>query len=38
MDILRYILALPPDDIPIKVCLDILEWLFYRVCSNNVLF
>jgi hypothetical protein len=38
MDILRYILALPVEELPMKDCLTLLEWLFYRICSNNILF
>lgn len=37
LDILRYVLCLASEELPIKECMYILEWLFYRVCSNNLL-
>jgi hypothetical protein len=38
IDILRYILALPPQELPPRQSICLLEWLFYRSCNNNILF
>lgn len=37
-DILRYLLALPPEELTINQSLYIFEELFYRVCTNSILF
>jgi len=37
MDILRYLLALPSEEFPLREGLHIIEWLFYRVAPNNLL-
>lgn len=37
IDILRYVLA-QPQEFPSKQGIFLLEWLFFRSCSNNVLF
>jgi hypothetical protein len=37
MDILRYLLALPVEEFPMREGTYVIEWLFYRVAPNNLL-